>query len=737
SRHVREKLTRKIIPELRSELGRYQAELVNVLDRKWALKLKDEDVPDLAPLLRQLPESRHEEAKKAFGSVVKDADGLLAALRVQRVELEQVVSLQDELLALYTDGLSALKRLDLEVISAILWTRTHRTLPAAVLAVPGELGEAVESHDPQAWVPRVGFGRIAVAVGGCFVMLALALLLARRLRLARAGDAAVVGLPRAVAATIVWAAAPAGALFLAVPVLEWMGPPPTLQPILPTVLGWAGGLVLAQRFVRALFAPAGIGVQRLGIPPAVASQLGRSARIGITAALLFRLPASVLSEAPFSLRILPRVLDLLWLAGAVVAVVMLLGRRSPWVLASSRADALPRRAWQVVGPILQLYFLVLPVMDAFGYHLGAYYLFRNGVETLGALAVCILAHRLLLMIVSRITQRVRLRVMVAEGAEAASESSQAVAEQLSRIVAGLLVVALGVYIIFSWDAYTTLRGVLQGVRLIEAGDSDWLTLWDVARALLWIAGGHFCVSNLKALTESAATSTARAKRYVTFTLARYVIIFIVYAVALTTLKFDLSTIGWLLTALSVGIGFGLQEIVANFISGIILLIERPIQIGDAISLGGAQGVEGVVERITIRATVVATWEGKTVLVPNRNFITQNVVNWTRESEVTRRDVMVTVAYGENVEHVTRTLKKVVDEHPQVAKQPAPQIRVTALGESGIQFMVCAFVPMSVGISTTTSLHIKVYEALREEGITIAYPRQDLRILQDPDSPGLT
>jgi potassium efflux system protein len=341
------------------------------------------------------------------------------------------------------------------------------------------------------------------------------------------------------------------------------------------------------------------------------------------------------------------------------------------------------------------------------------------------------------MIVSRITQRVRLRVMVAEGAEAASESSQAVAEQLSRIVAGLLVVALGVYIIFSWDAYTTLRGVLQGVRLIEAGDSDWLTLWDVARALLWIAGGHFCVSNLKALTESAATSTARAKRYVTFTLARYVIIFIVYAVALTTLKFDLSTIGWLLTALSVGIGFGLQEIVANFISGIILLIERPIQIGDAISLGGAQGVEGVVERITIRATVVATWEGKTVLVPNRNFITQNVVNWTRESEVTRRDVMVTVAYGENVEHVTRTLKKVVDEHPQVAKQPAPQIRVTALGESGIQFMVCAFVPMSVGISTTTSLHIKVYEALREEGITIAYPRQDLRILQDPDSPGLT
>jgi hypothetical protein len=118
--------------------------------------------------------------------------------------------------------------------------------------------------------------------------------------------------------------------------------------------------------------------------------------------------------------------------------------------------------------------------------------------------------------------------------------------------------------------------------------------------------------------------------------------------------------------------------------------------------------------------------------PNRSFITQNVVNWTRESEVTRRDIMVTVAYGEDVDHVTRTLKRVVDEHPQVAKQPAPQIRVTALGESGIQFMVCAFVPMSVGISTTTSLHIKVYEALRAEGIRIAYPRQDLRIISDPE-----
>ncbi|MHC4818044.1 MAG: mechanosensitive ion channel family protein, partial [Planctomycetota bacterium] len=294
---------------------------------------------------------------------------------------------------------------------------------------------------------------------------------------------------------------------------------------------------------------------------------------------------------------------------------------------------------------------------------------------------------------------------------------------------------VAVYIVFTWDAYPTLRGVLQNVRLIEAGDSDWLTLWDVVRALLWIGAGHFCVSNLAALTESAAASATRAKRYVTFTLARYVIIFVTYAVALTTLKFDLSTIGWLLTALSVGIGFGLQEIVANFISGLILLIERPIQIGDAISLGGASAVEGVVEKITIRATVVATWEGKTVLVPNRNFITQNVVNWTRESEMTRRDVMVTVAYGEDVDHVTRTLKRVVDEHPQVAKQPAPQIRVTALGASGIQFMVCAFIPMSVGISTTTSLHIKVYEALREEGIQIAYPRQDLRIISDPEQPG--
>ena len=144
--------------------------------------------------------------------------------------------------------------------------------------------------------------------------------------------------------------------------------------------------------------------------------------------------------------------------------------------------------------------------------------------------------------------------------KAASESSQAVGEQLSRIVAGLLVVAVAVFVIFSWDAYPTLRGVLKGVRLIEAGDGDWLTLWDVARALLWIAGGHFCVSNLAALTESAATSATRAKRYVSFTLARYVIIFIAYAVALTTLKFDLSGDKLLLESKKLGGGLKIIDI---------------------------------------------------------------------------------------------------------------------------------------------------------------------------------
>jgi potassium efflux system protein len=692
------------------------------------------EVPELIALRAVLPD-RDKEAEKAYYAVVRGTDGLDAALRVQREELEQAIALQDELIALYTQGLTALKRLDLEVISAILWTRTHRTLPAAVLAVPGELSKAADAFDPEAWVLEAGAGRIVFALGLCLAMLVLALLLARRVRRVLAADVEEVGVLRTVAAVLVWTAAPAGALLLAMPVLKWVGrPPPALAPILPTVLGWAAVLVLARRLARTLFRPTAIGVRKLRLPPAVAAQFGRSVRIAVTAALLFGLPAGVFGAEPFSLSILPRVLELAWLVGSVVAVVLLLGPRSPWVVANSRADGLPRKAWRIVGPILQLGFLLLPVMDAFGYHLGAGYLFRNGLETLGAIAVCILVHWLLLLIVGRIARRVRLRVMVAEGAEAASESSQAVGEQLGRIVAGLVVAAVGVFIVFSWDAYPTLRGMLQGVRLIEAGDAGWVTLWDVARALLWIGAGHFCIANLKALTEAAATSTARAKRYVTFTLARYVIIFIAYAVALTTLKFELSTIGWLLTALSVGIGFGLQEIVANFISGIILLIERPIQIGDAISLGGASAVEGVVERITIRATVVATWEGKTVLVPNRNFITQNVVNWTRESEVTRRDIMVTVAYGEDVDHVTRTLKKVVEEHPQVAKQPAPQIRVTALGASGIQFMVCAFVPMSVGISTTTSLHIKVYEALREEGITIAYPRQDLRIISDPDRP---
>ena len=159
-------------------------------------------------------------------------------------------------------------------------------------------------------------------------------------------------------------------------------------------------------------------------------------------------------------------------------------------------------------------------------------------------------------------------------------------------------------------------------------------------------------------------------RYAYTTISRYTITTVGVIVTLGLLGVRWSSLQWLIAALSVGLGFGLQEIVANFVSGLIVLFERPFRIGDLVTIGDTSGR---VNRIRIRATTILDWDRRELIVPNKEFITGKLINWSLTDQTTRIGVSVGVAYGTDTALVKEILNKIAREHPLVLKEAGSTI----------------------------------------------------------------
>ena len=195
-------------------------------------------------------------------------------------------------------------------------------------------------------------------------------------------------------------------------------------------------------------------------------------------------------------------------------------------------------------------------------------------------------------------------------------------------------------------------------------------------------------------------------------------------IAITVAGVDLSSFGLIAGALGVGIGFGLQGIVANFIAGIVIAFERPIQVGDTIEIGT---VMGDVLSIGVRSVTLRTFSGSEVIVPNSSLITNDVINWTLTDRRKRRDINVGVAYGTDPHVVMEIIKKVAADHPDVLKIPAPWAIFDGFGDSSLNFRIRIWTTMDNGITTKSSVAINIYDALQEAGIQIPFPQSDLHL----------
>jgi potassium-dependent mechanosensitive channel len=208
-------------------------------------------------------------------------------------------------------------------------------------------------------------------------------------------------------------------------------------------------------------------------------------------------------------------------------------------------------------------------------------------------------------------------------------------------------------------------------------------------------------------------------------LTKYAIISVGFILALLALGVNLNRVTVLGGALGVGVGFGLQNIVNNFVSGLILLFERPVRVGDAVQIGD---VQGEVRRIGIRATTVRAWEGAEVIVPNSQLVAERVTNWSPFDYRRRLDIPVSVAYGSTPDKVLQVLTGVAQGHPDVVTAPPPLALFLGFGDSALLFQLRAWTNrLDRHVVIRSELGVAVYAALQEAGFSIPFPQQEVRI----------
>lgn len=255
-----------------------------------------------------------------------------------------------------------------------------------------------------------------------------------------------------------------------------------------------------------------------------------------------------------------------------------------------------------------------------------------------------------------------------------------------------------------------------------------VSLADLGLAVILLLITMSLARHLPALLEITLLKSVRTDtggRYAITTLLRYAVAVAGIVMAFSALGIGWTHLQWLIAALTFGLAFGLQEIFANFISGLIILFERPVRIGDLVTVGG---VHGFVSKIRMRATTITDWDRKELLVPNKEFITGQLVNWTLSDPITRIKVPVGIAYGSDTALARDILLEIAHTCCHVLEQPRPKAIFHRFGESSLDFELRVFIDdMDQWPSLMNELHDRIHKEFRQAGIEIAFPQRDLHV----------
>lgn len=415
------------------------------------------------------------------------------------------------------------------------------------------------------------------------------------------------------------------------------------------------------------------------------------------------------------------------------------------------------RAYPIWYPILVALPLLIQILAWQGYVYSAHVLFDAYMLTLGWALILVLMYALAWSWLTRARRRLarevaleRRQTALAERAAMSGEEPVAApsdyadvdlvaASEATRDLLGIGVTVLAVVGLYAvWSPVFPALGILNEVTLWHTtgmldGEEVALpvTLADVGLAFVYVLGILALAKRLPAMLDVILAERLRitsSSRYTVVTLTTYVIVAVGFVLALNALGAKWSQLQWLIAALGVGIGFGLQEIVANFVSGVIILFERPVRVGDVVSIGD---IDGVVTKIRIRATTIRGYDRKELLVPNKELITGRLLNWSLSDSVTRIMIVVGVAYDTDVDKAHALMEAAAAENGRVLAVPKPAVNLEGFGDNALTLSLRAYIEdIENRVAITSELNKAINRKFREAGIVIAYPQRDLHLSAD-------
>lgn len=398
---------------------------------------------------------------------------------------------------------------------------------------------------------------------------------------------------------------------------------------------------------------------------------------------------------------------------------------------NTKQEGLGNRHWKSIVKYLGPIFLIIAIISIFANLIGAYQLSEllvSGVVNASTYAIIFMVYGVILASVFIVL----LRSKYATSLQKFTKDNA----KFEKRITGLIYL----YMLFLWmrstlvgfkilnpiikiyEDFVSLFWIICGVKISVGGILSFLVILMVtfllARLIREIVNDN--VIPVKPSGRGLPNAFSMVIRYMIVTLGVYV--------ALSAAGINLSEFGLIAGALGVGLGFGLQDILHNLVSGLIVSFERPIHVGDTIQVGDLQGV---VSDIGVRSSKIRTFDGSEVILPNGDLLSKQVINWTLTDQKRRLEIKIKTSFDANPREVIELLKKEVISHKNVLSEPNPLVLFEGYGESALHFRVLFWVYYNVGLSTKSDVALSIYDKLKEKNIEAPIPQQRLLYLDNP------
>ena len=456
------------------------------------------------------------------------------------------------------------------------------------------------------------------------------------------------------------------------------------------------------------------------------------------------------------------VIELLWFIYRIVTISL-----AVWIAASQRSVLLKmlpyyesaigkfvNKAINILYPILIAFVVLLFAIRSLGYALLTYTFVVTLIKSVIVSIIAYVIYRFSLrkLLFSQ-ESKLKLRRQLDDKEFESEKISLNVGFRVYKGLLGYGILIVAVVIIFGmWNntfkdvvsspaAPTLFRNIYENILYVFASIKDGLTYkftlaegryttpFKMLIGILVLVVAFICTRYLKNVLQTKVYEKAQLEQSARYAISSGITYFIIGVAAIIGLNIagiPLRSLTIFAGAFGIGLGFGMQNIINNFVSGIIIFFEKPVKVGDIVTLD--KEIAGKIEKISTRSTVVKTFDRKTVVVPNSKFLESNVVNWVHGGDMLLRSkVVVGVAYGTDTELVKNCLLKVMDSHPDIKKDPAPIVRFAEFGDSSLNFELYFWAHIFERWMAISDLNFAVDRIFRENNIEIPFPQRDLHI----------